>query len=118
MPVKKDLSGKTQRTGRSGFRGEAINLETEEEIFYIPKSALYDSNMWGPGAVGSGSRSSWTPPPPGARLVTWRPDMNQTTKKPESIIRPRYQPITPPRSRLVTWVPRVGTPASEGVGTQ
>merc|ERR1711892_1187859 len=35
-----------KKSGRSAFRGEAISLDTEEELFYIPKSALYDNNMW------------------------------------------------------------------------
>ena len=93
------------------------------KIFYIPRSALYGSNMWeggqsapglsGPGLTGPGISGPWgtwgpsgTPIPPGARLVTWRPDMKKA--KTESAPRQRYQPSTPARRKIVTWVPRVG----------
>ena len=109
-----------ERNARSSFRGEAISVDTEEEIFYIPRSALYDSNMseagpwgpsapsgtWGPSAPSAPSGPSGTPIPPGARLVTWRHDMKKA--KTESAPRQRYQPSTPARRKIVTWVPRVG----------
>ena len=108
----------SERNPKSAFRGEAISLDTEEEIFYIPKSALYNSNVWetglsGPSAPSGPSGTSWTPVPPGARLVTWRPDMNKKKKKIEEPPRQRYQPITPARKRLVTWVPRMVTGSTE-----
>ena len=78
------------------------NMETEEEIFYIPRSLLYQS-MSSPS--GSGLIMSGTPLPPGARLVTWRPDMNKSTT---TIERRKLKPkmSTPSRSMLVTWVPK------------
>ena len=125
------LHNQPERTARSSFRGEAMSLDTEEEIFYIPRSALYGSNMWeaepsGPGLLGplgpSGTSGPWgpsapaghrgTPIPPGARLVTWRPDMKKKAKT-ESAPRQRYQPSTPAMRKIVTWVPRV---RSKGTG--
>ena len=100
-------------------------MDTEEEIFYIPRSALYGSNMWEGGQSAPGISGPWgpsapsgpwgpsapsgpsrTPIPPGARLVTWRPNMKKA--KTESAPRQRYQPSTPARRKIVTWVPRVG----------
>ena len=141
--VKKEnlISSDVDRTGESikrkpkhAFRGEAINVDTEEEIFYIPKSALYSSNMWeaAPGDP-SGPRSpfgqsapgtSYGPSAPGnpyspsavfshvpasERLVTWRPDMARKENKTEGPVRHRYQPTTRARQRIVTWVPKITT---------
>merc|ERR1711892_1520235 len=124
-PVLGDLQLK--KSGRSAFRGEAISLDTEEELFYIPKRALYDNNMWqtetlgqsgpsGPSGPSGASGQSWTPIPPGARLVTWRPDMNKKKQKTEAPYRPAYQPYTAARSRIVTWVPEKMKVADGGGG--
>ena len=105
-------------------------MDTEEELFYIPKSALYDNNMWqtetlgqsgpsgpsAPSGPSGASGQSWTPLPPGARLVTWRPDMNKKKQKTEAPYRPAYQPYTAARSRIVTWVPKKMKVADGGGG--
>ena len=123
------LPNQPERNARSSFRGEAISVDTEEDIFYIPRSALYDSNMsetgpwgpsapsgtWGPSAPSAPSGPSGpsgTPIPPGARLVTWRHDMKKA--KTESAPRQRYQPSTPAMRKIVTWVPRVGSKGTGG----
>merc|ERR1739838_1166959 len=51
-----------ERIPKSAFRGEAISLDTEEEIFYMPKSALYNNNMWM--AAPSGPSGPSGPPGP------------------------------------------------------
>ena len=97
-----------ERIPKSAFRGEAISLDTEEEIFYMPKSALYNNNMWMAAPSGP-SGPSGPPVLPGERLVTWRPDMNRKENKTDGPVRQRYQPSTPARKGIVTWVPRIVT---------
>jgi len=103
-----------ERIPKSAFRGEAISLDTEEEIFYMPKSALYNNNMWMAAPSGP-SGPSGSPVLPGERLVTWRPDMNRKENKTDGPVRQRYQPSTTARKGIVTWVPRIVTTSTTSV---